>query len=211
MITNEQANQNRDLAKQNGEPHFEGKPCARAGHTLRYVTGRDCVKCRAIAEVPRRGEGGYHRRPYVLEKKKKVFAKWFAKNKEKHYKNLNIAHKKKYKEDATFRTFHLIQTQLHRFLKSVGTKKEARTHEILGYSAKELHDHLESQFQEGMTWENQGNNGGWHIDHIKPQSYFTKDQVKECFALDNLKPEWQEWNLWKSNRFIGSSEDNPVT
>ena len=63
MITNEQANQNRDLAKQNGEPHFEGKPCARAGHTLRYVTGRDCVKCRAIAEVARRGEGGYHRRP----------------------------------------------------------------------------------------------------------------------------------------------------
>jgi len=27
--------------------------------------------------------------------------------------------------------------------------------------------------------------------------------MKECFALDNLKPEWGEWNMSKGNRFIG--------
>ena len=58
-----------------------------------------------------------------------------------------------------------------------------------------------------MTWDNQGD---WHIDHIIPQSYFTSiDQIRECFALSNLKPEWGEWNMSKGNRFIGSSEDYP--
>ena len=48
------------------------------------------------------------------------------------------------------------------------------------------------------------------IDHIIPVSYFTSiDQMKECFALSNLKPEWAEWNAWKKNRFMGSSEDYP--
>ena len=88
-------------------------------------------------------------------------------------------------------------------------KKSTRTLTLLGVkNISQVKLHLEKQFKNGMTWKNHGK---WHIDHIKPQSNFTKDQVKECFALDNLKPEWQEWNLWKSNRFIGSSEDNPVT
>ena len=52
-----------------------------------------------------------------------------------------------------------------------------------------------------MTWANQGE---WHIDHRIPQSFFTSiDQLKECFALSNLKPEWGSWNISKGNRFIG--------
>ena len=35
----------------------------------------------------------------------------------------------------------------------------------------------------------------------------TAEQWKECYALENLKPEWKEYNMSKGNRFIGSSED----
>jgi len=111
------------------------------------------------------------------------------------------------KNDPVFGMKGRLTTQLRRWCNQVGSSKRGRTEELVGYTAKELKIHLESLFKEGMTWDNQGE---WHIDHITPQSYFTLiDQMKECFALSNLKPEWGEWNLWKGNRLIGSSEDYP--
>ena len=49
----------------------------------------------------------------------------------------------------------------------IGSKAIGRPVELnsmSGCTYKELLDHLESQFEEGMTWENQGE---WHIDHIQ--------------------------------------------
>jgi len=109
--------------------------------------------------------------------------------------------RKKYQEDPIYRLKIIRSRQLRQFIKSVGGTKTRRTEELLGYTAEELKTHLESLFKDGMTWENQGK---WHIDHRIPQSYFTSiDQLKECFALDNLKPEWGSWNMRKGNRFIG--------
>jgi len=108
---------------------------------------------------------------------------------------------KKYHEDPVYRAKDILRRQVYQFCKNKNGKKEGRTHELLGYNGKELCEHLESLFKDGMTWDNQGE---WHIDHRIPQSHFTNiDQLKECFALDNLKPEWAEWNMSKSNRFIG--------
>lgn len=54
-------------------------------------------------------------------------------------------------------------------LKRVGKKKEDKTIELLGYSAIELKEYIESLFVEGMSWENYGE---WHIDHIRPVSSY---------------------------------------
>ena len=51
------------------------------------------------------------------------------------------------------------------------TIKSKRTLEIIGCSLIELKEHLESQFKEGMSWDNYGVKG-WHIDHIKPCALF---------------------------------------
>ena len=40
---------------------------------------------------------------------------------------------------------------------------------LVGYTLTELMEHLESKFQPGMTWDNDGD---WHIDHILPKSSF---------------------------------------
>ena len=110
-------------------------------------------------------------------------------------------YKKRYRKDPVFRMKNLLSSALYQWCKQVGSSKGGRTEELVGYTAKELKAHLEALFQEGMTWDNQGK---WHIDHKIPQSYFTSiDQLKECFALSNLKPEWASWNLSKGNRFIG--------
>jgi len=140
---------------------------------------------------------------------KKRIKEW--KSRPENKKKMNEQTKKRYRENPVERLKSILSTTVWQFCKGRGSVKRGRTHELLGYTAKECNEHIESLFQEGMTWDNQGKNGGWEIDHVKPQSHFTSiGQLKECFALSNLKPEWGEWNRSKGNRFIGSSEDYPM-
>lgn len=69
--------------------------------------------------------------------------------------------------------------------------------DLLGYTTRELRDHIERQFTEGMGWHNKGD---WHVDHIVPASSFdlTKEsEIKSCMALTNLRPMWAKDNLKK--------------
>ena len=73
-------------------------------------------------------------------------------------------------------------------LKRLGKSKEAKTIDLLGYSAIQLKQHLESLFTEGMSWDNYGE---WHIDHIKPVSLFDEDTpIHVVNDLSNLQPLW---------------------
>ena len=61
-------------------------------------------------------------------------------------------------------------------------------------------NHIESLFDDKMTWNNRGFYG-WHIDHITPcASYDLTDpqQQLECFHYTNLQPLWCTDN-WKKN------------
>ena len=83
--------------------------------------------------------------------------------------------------------------------------KDVKHWEILvDFTLNELIEHLESKFENNMSWENYGK---WHIDHIVPKSYFIyenyKDKkFKECWNLKNLQPLWAEENRLKSNSLI---------
>ena len=45
------------------------------------------------------------------------------------------------------------------------------TLELIGCDRETFISHIETQFTEGMTWENYGLKG-WHVDHIIPLSSF---------------------------------------
>lgn len=87
------------------------------------------------------------------------------------------------------------------------TKKAGRTWETLvNYSIEALVIHLESQFRDGMTWDNYGSY--WHIDHIRPKSWFVyetaeDEEFKKCWSLENLQPLTASENRSKSNRYEG--------
>ena len=86
---------------------------------------------------------------------------------------------------------------LNNSLKRLGKIKEEHTIDLLGYSALELKNHLESLFTEGMSWENYGE---WHIDHIIPVSKFEPDTPMNIVnALSNLQPLWGSDNIRKSD------------
>ena len=79
--------------------------------------------------------------------------------------------------------------------------KSAKSKECLGCDHDHLKKHIESQFIEGMTWENHGTHG-WHIDHIIPLSVFdlsNHEDQRKAFHYTNLRPLWWQDNIakWK--------------
>lgn len=124
--------------------------------------------------------------PEQHEKKKAYAREWRKKD-----------HAKRYTTDPDYRCNKLVRNILERTLKCSMKNKEGRTHDLLGYTAKEFRTHIERQFQTGMSWDNHGE---WHIDHIYPISKFIEEGItdpKIINALSNLTPIWKTENLSK--------------
>lgn len=105
--------------------------------------------------------------------------------------------------DPKYRLGQRTRTAVYTCLKEANVAKYRSTFKTLGYTLEELMNHLESQFTEGMTWDNFG---VWHVDHKIPMSSFnftsTDDhEFKLCWSLDNLQPLWGVDNWSKGNRY----------
>lgn len=109
--------------------------------------------------------------------------------------------RKRRKSDLNYRITKVLRLRVWRALK--GIRKERPTLELLGCSLDDLRRHLESQFVEGMTWDNYGR-GGWEVDHIRPCSSFDLSdpkQQRECFHYSNMQPLWGIDNWRKGSRY----------
>lgn len=117
------------------------------------------------------------------------------------------AHKKGLREklamqDPMVKLIKTLRCRTRSAIRDNRATKSATTLELLGSSVAYARKHLESQFVDGMSWDNHGE---WHIDHIRPCASFDltdPDQQKECFNYKNLQPLWAEDNLSKSDRWI---------
>lgn len=108
--------------------------------------------------------------------------------------------KEKYKNNPSYRIRHSFSSLLRHHLKK--QKGERHTFDILGYSLDDLKNHLQSKFNNKMSWDNYGSY--WHVDHIKPASLFNHsnhDDFIECWSLSNLQPLEAYKNIIKSNSY----------
>ena len=94
------------------------------------------------------------------------------------------------------------------FLCLVGLSRET------AQARAQLRAHLESQFTEGMTFENHGSGAPdkWSIDHVEPCSSFTLGithfaEECRCFNYKSLRPLWSNENSAKGSR--KQCADNP--
>lgn len=113
----------------------------------------------------------------------------------------NKYRKEKYSYDVSWRMSFKIRAMLARVLQQTKEPKHAKSELMIGYTRNQLLEHLESQFKEGMTWDNYGK---WHIDHIKPISAFIKEGEKNpavINSLENLRPLWAEDNFKKGSKY----------
>ena len=126
-----------------------------------------------------------------------------AKNKVKHrFKYLQtekLRQKLKRKTDPYFRLSKNMSKAIWQNLS--GQKGYSKWLNLVDYTFEELKIHLESKFKCGMNWDNYGSY--WHVDHVKPLSWFTGNEFKEAWSLSNLQPLEASINLSKCNRYIG--------
>jgi len=169
--------------------------------------------CRQEAKRKRNRE--YARQPRVKEMYKKyrqenpeiyreAAKKYRINNPEKWKKTMRKSDSKRY-STIYGKITSRVRANLVKHLKLRRMTKGGKTFTLLGYTGKELAEHLESQFKDGMSWDNMGE---WHIDHIRPVSSFnftTTDceDFKKCWALDNLQPLWAADNMSKGNKWDG--------
>lgn len=139
----------------------------------------------------------YKNREKLLEQKKK----YWKKNKRKLLKQRNEYRKNRFKKDISFKILYNIRSRITMALK--GKDKSDFSLRLLGCTIQELKQYLESQFKEGMTWDNHGYYG-WHIDHIKPCASFDLSKPSEqrkCFHYTNLQPLWMKENFSKKDKY----------
>lgn len=82
--------------------------------------------------------------------------------------------------------------------------KSNKTTEILGLSIEQFKQYIESQFKQGMSWENRGD---WHIDHIIPISFAeNEEEVIMLNHYTNLRPLWKVENLSKNDNILEKTD-----
>lgn len=119
------------------------------------------------------------------------------------YKREYLAHRRA--TDVLFQIKELMRSRLKNALQ--GKKKSESAMNLVGCSADELKAHLESTFQDGMTWDNQGE---WHIDHIVPCVAFDlEDPVEQqaCFYYKNLQAMWALDNSRKGGSYTKEEKE----
>jgi hypothetical protein len=143
-----------------------------------------------------------------VEKYRERAKTYYEKNKEKrkeyrqkNTENYNKWERKKRKNDPLYRFKKNFVGRLRVLLKKTGDRKTTKTSEIIGLSIIGLREHLESQWEPWMNWDNYGKyksgsfNYGWDIDHIIPTS--TATTMEEMVKLNhytNLKPLCSTYN-----------------
>lgn len=131
-------------------------------------------------------------------------------NKDEIIKKCMAYQREKYKNDSVYRMLVLHRTRVKREVSKMKLSELNMNSklELLGCSTSILKKHIETQFTEGMSWDNHGIHG-WHIDHIKPISKHDMndiEDVKKAFHYTNLQPLWAKDNLQKSNKYDERSE-----
>ena len=206
---------------------YTGRPCKRGHDSERWVNG-SCVQC------GKERDAGRKRTRETEEQKQKgreATKRWRERNKEKARESARISMRKLY-ADPEYRKKHLEQKRAPESREKINKRERERYNschnarmcrllrsrvraslrgkgradsavKMLGCTVDEAREHLEAQFSEGMSWENHGE---WHIDHIKPLSWFDLSdpkQMAEACHYTNLQPLWGYENISKGNRAAG--------
>lgn len=129
---------------------------------------------------------------------------------QRHKERINARRREEAKLDDPIRKLRKIlrsriRSALRRFVRGSlkkGSHVDVATFEWLGCSIEELKVHIESQFENGMTWDNWCFRG-WHLDHVLGLATFDltdPGQMKKACHFSNLQPLWGRENLSKGAR-----------
>jgi len=137
--------------------------------------------------------------PKNLESKRQVYRDW-SKTPEGRMVRRRIT--QKYLATPDGGIINRVRSRIAVALKQ-GHTKSSSTLELIGCSIQQFREHIESQFDAGMSWKNWSK---WEIDHRVPLSSFNladPEQQKLAFNYHNCRPMWKEANRQKSDKIEG--------
>ena len=217
----------KDALTQGLTHYFTGKPCKRGHLAMRYASTKSCVECSAahnaafLAANP--GKSTEYSQRWQVKNPDKVKATEArrVRHRTDEVRSREFAYRQRTKEQrrayrrqwqanrmATDTVFHFrsnLASLINTAIRKQFGSKASRTHDTIGCTVTELRQHLETQFIDGMTWQNYGKHG-WHVDHIRPcASFDLKDpeQQRQCFHYTNLQPLWAVDNIRKGAKWNG--------
>lgn len=108
--------------------------------------------------------------------------------------------RERYHSDNLFRLKDGIAKLIGNSFRKKGYSKKSKTNEILGIDYNGFMKHIESQFIDGMSWDNRGE---WELDHIIPVSLGkSEEEIIRLNHYSNFRPLWRKDNLLKSNNIL---------
>lgn len=145
------------------------------------------VKYREVYDVENKERISKTRRLYKINNKDSIREK-------------NREYLSKKRLDPEFRLRRNLRSRVSGVLKKKCNVRGSLITEYIGCSIPELKFHLESQFTDGMSWDNYGI-GGWELDHIEPicRANNREEFIKLSHYI-NFRPLWV-----KDNRKKGST------
>jgi hypothetical protein len=160
-----------------------------------------------------RGKKYREENPELVKQSKKNYSE---KNKEKELDRKRIYYynnkekfyfwvKERMKNNPMFRHIRSVRNVISLSFLRKGWSKDSKTQEYLGCDWETFMEHIENQFVDGMSWDNEGE---WHYDHYYPVSLSqTKEDMYIFNHYTNFQPLWAKDNLSKSNKVPDGFEE----
>jgi len=133
-------------------------------------------------------------REYVISNPD-IGKQYYVDNKETIVKRISHYNKQRRHSDHINKLQHNIRMSINAAFKRKTFSKQSKTTDILGCTINEFRQHIESQFESWMTWDNYGckvplgPDITWDLDHIIPiSSAVTEDDVKRLNHYTNFQP-----------------------
>lgn len=136
--------------------------------------------------------------------------KWQKENRERHREWMRNNRRRRMTSEPTFKATIAMRRRFYMAIRNQVYDgwdiRSGQAVRLLGCTMAEFIAYIESQWGDGMTWEN-WTRDGWHIDHIIPLSAFDlsdEEQVKAACHYTNLRPLWAKDNLRKGAKVDAS-------
>jgi hypothetical protein len=118
--------------------------------------------------------------------------------------SINGRRKVRRETDPVYKMIQSLRRIFSLTIKAAHKRKLHSSIALLGCEPEYARKYIESQFLEGMSWDNHGK--AWHIDHVIPfgviQDLEDVEDLKKVCHYTNLQPLWKEVNLAKHNKLV---------
>lgn len=178
-----------------------------------FRTCKDCKVEQEINEFAKHPDARNGHQP-VCKDCKKIYRKYGSPNKNKsveltpeEHQKAKVRrgkwrrgwHKNRMQTTPEYKLVRILRTRILHMIHKIHTSKSQSSMKLLGCSIPFFKTWIESQFTNGMSWENKSD---WHVDHQKPCASFDLTDPKEqqkCFNWQNCKPMWAKDNMSKND------------